>query len=292
MVSIGRYAVNLVQARYIKIDSSDNVASVVSANGAPAGSTFEDGLTAREAIPPAHKVTLQDVDKGEPIRRYGQTIGFAKQPIAAGSWVREELLARPTAPELDELDMTPSGPARVEPLEGYEFEGYANPDGTVGTKNILGITTTVQCVSATVNHAAERIRTELLPRFPNVDEVVAITHDFGCGVAINTPEAGIPIRSIENLPRNPNFGATPLVVSLGCEKMQPERLYPSDAIANGSSALPPVLSSDPYVIRLQEEAGFQATVAAIMRFAERRLDELNKRKRQTFPASKLVVVMQ
>ena len=69
--------------------------------------------------------------------------------------MREELLARPTAPELDELDMTPSGPARVEPLEGYEFEGYANPDGTVGTKNILGITTTVQCVSATVNPAAE-----------------------------------------------------------------------------------------------------------------------------------------
>ncbi len=281
-----------MQARYIKIDPSDNVATVVTENGAATGAEFADGLTALEPVPQAHKITLADIDKGDAIRRYGHTIGFAKQPLPAGSWVREEVVALPEAPELHQLDLSPNGLHVGDPLEGYEFEGYPNPDGTVGTKNILGITTTVQCVAATVEHAARRIREELLPRFPNVDEVVPLTHHYGCGVAINVPDAEIPIRSIENISRNPNFGAMPLVVSLGCEKMQPERLFPTEAIANGSSQLPPVLSNAPYVIRLQDESGFQAAVAAIMRFAEKRLEELNRRTRKTCPASSLIVGMQ
>ena len=74
-------------------------------------------------------------------------------------------------------------------LEGYTFEGFLNDDGSVGTKNILGITTTVQCVAATVDFAVRRIKAELLPRYPNVDDVVAITHNYGCGVAIDAPGA-------------------------------------------------------------------------------------------------------
>lgn len=281
-----------MRARYIKIDPSDNVATVVTEQGAAAGAEFADGLVALEAVPAAHKITLVDIDSGAPIRRYGHTIGLARRSLPAGSWVREEVVSLPPPPDLDKLDLTPSGVEAGEPLEGYTFEGYPNPDGSVGTKNILGITTTVQCVAATVNIAARRIREELLPRFPNVDEVVALTHSYGCGVAIDAPDAEIPIRTIENLSRNPNFGAFPLVVSLGCEKMQPDRLFPTEAIADGSSQLPPVLSNAPYVIRLQDESGFKAAVGAIMRFAEKRLEQLNRRKRTTCPASSLVVGMQ
>jgi altronate dehydratase len=60
----------------------------------------------------------------------------------------------------------------MEPLEGYTFEGYRNPDGSVGTRNILAITTTVQCVSGVVDFAVQRIKAELLPKYPNVDDVV------------------------------------------------------------------------------------------------------------------------
>ena len=88
-------------------------------------------------------------------------------------------------------------PIRCPPLEGYTFEGYRNPDGSVGTKNILGIATTVQCVAPTVEYAARRIRTELLPRFPNVDDVVPVTHSYGCGVAIDAPGAAVPIRTLK-----------------------------------------------------------------------------------------------
>src|SRR6202034_732176 len=104
----------------------------------------------------------------------------------------------------------------LEPLEGFLFEGYFNDDGSVGTKNILGISTTVQCVAATVEYAVKKIKAELLPKYPNVDDVVAITHLYGCGVAIDAPGSEIPIRTLRNLSLNPNLGGAPMVVSLGC----------------------------------------------------------------------------
>ena len=84
-------------------------------------------------------------------------------------------------------------------------------------------------------HAVRRIRAELLPRYPNVDDVVGLEHIYGCGVAIEAPEAEIPIRTLRNISRNPNFGGGTMVVSLGCEKLQPERLLPA-ATMQGRSA--------------------------------------------------------
>ena len=168
-----------------------------------------------------------------------------------------------------------SGPATLAaPLDGFTFEGYVNDDGTVGTKNILGISTTVQCVSATVEYAVKKIKAELLPKYPNVDDVVAITHLYGCGVAIDAPGAEIPIRTLRNLSLNPNLGGAPLVVSLGCEKLQPAQMLPSNTL--------PILSSQPYVVRLQDEEhrSFGEMVQAIMQMAEQRLVQLNTRGRQ------------
>jgi galactarate dehydratase len=268
----------------IRVHPADNVAVVVNPEGLPAGSELSGGLRLAEAVPMSHKVALSKLSRGDAIIRYGEVIGRAAGQIPAGGWVREELVELPPAPALDDLPLATAVPPDLEPLEGYTFEGYAHPDGSAGTKNILGVTTTVQCVAPTVEHAAERIRRELLPRFPNVDGIVAITHAYGCGVAINAPDAPIPIRSIRNLSRNPNFGGDPLVVSLGCEKMQPDRLFPTEALAAGSAP--------PQVLRLQEQQGFQASVSAILEFAEKRLEELNRRQRTTRPAADLVVGLQ
>ena len=117
--------------------------------------------------------------------------------------------------------------APLEPLEGYTFEGYRNDDGSVGTRNLLGITTTVQCVAGVVEFAVQRIRNELLPRYKNVDDVVGLEHSYGCGVAIDAAEAIIPIRTVRNISLNPNFGGEVMVVSLGCEKLQPDRTLPA-----------------------------------------------------------------
>ncbi len=215
-----------MQPLFIQVHPQDNVAIVVSAEGVAGGSQFENGLVVLETIPQAHKVALQDLEKGDAVVRYGQTIGTVNRSLRAGSWVREEVLDLPLAPPLDTLSLATATPKPLPALEGFTFEGYPSPDGMVGTKNILGITTTVQCVAPTVDHAVRRIEAEILPRFPGVDGVVAITHGYGCGVAIDAPDAAIPIRTLRNLSLHPNFGGAPLLVSLGCEKLQAERLLP------------------------------------------------------------------
>jgi galactarate dehydratase len=206
--------------------------------------------------------------------------------------VREEMVELPAAPPLDRLPLATATPAPLAPLDGYTFAGYANADGSVGTKNILGITTTVQCVAPTVDYAVRRIRQEILPRFPAVDDVLAITHSYGCGVAIDAPGAAVPIRTLGHISRHANFGGAPLVVSLGCEKLQPARLFPGAELRAMGPGLLPVLEDGLYVLRLQDQGGFAEAIAAIMRFAEKRLEELNRRARRSCPAAALVVGLQ
>src|SRR5436305_4320361 len=136
----------------------------------------------------------------------------------------------PAARELDNLPIATVKPEPLPALEGYTFEGYRNADGSVGTRNILAITQTVQCVAGVTEFAVKRIKAELLPRFPHVDDVVALEHGYGCGVAIDAPDAVVPIRTLRNISLNPNFGGEIMVVSLGCEKLQPERLLPPGSI--------------------------------------------------------------
>ncbi len=271
---------------FIQVHASDNVAIVVSPEGMAVGAQSCFGPPARERIPQSHKIALQGVEIGEPVIRYGQVIGYASRSIPAGSWVREDMLTLPVPPPLAELALATAVPTPLPPLEGVTFQGFPNPDGSFGTKNILGITTTVQCVAPTVDYAARRIRSELLPRFPNVDDVVSITHTYGCGVAIDAPGAQVPIQTIKHISLHPNIAAQPLVVSLGCEKLQPQRLFPGDLPVWNN------VLADGNVIRLQDQHGFAETVSVIMVAAEKRLAELNQRHRQSCPASGLVVGLQ
>ncbi|MGP8243371.1 MAG: galactarate dehydratase [Bryobacteraceae bacterium] len=273
---------------YIRVNPRDNVAIVVEPDGVASGQTLAGGLLARERIPQAHKIALRRIAAGEPILRYGEVIGHANREISDGNWVREELIDMPAAPPLDQLPLATAVPPALPALEGYTFEGYANPDGSVGTRNLLGIGTTVQCVAPTVDYAVGRIKTELLPRFPNVDGVVAVTHTYGCGVAIDAPGAEIPIRTLRHIAVHANLAADPLLVSLGCEKLQPARLFAAAQPPPGSL---PILDQS-NVIRLQDARGFSEMVAAILSAAEKRLELLNRRRRSTRPASDLVVGLQ
>jgi galactarate dehydratase len=268
------------QPRYIKLNERDNVAIVVNDFGLPAGSRFACGLELRAFVPQGHKTALVDIAEGASILRYGEIIGYAASPILAGEWVDEARIHMPDAPALDRLEIATAVPEPLPPLEGFTFEGYRNADGSVGTKNILGISTSVQCVKGTLEYAIKRIRNELLPKYPNVDDVIPVTHAYGCGVAISAPDAVVPIRTLQNIALNPNFGSEVMVVGLGCEKLAPERLVPeglSDAI-----------------VRMQDEAfdGFGAIIERIMTMADARLAVLNQRRRETCPASDLVIGLQ
>lgn len=263
---------------YIKVHVNDNVGVIVNAGGLPEGTVFPCGLKLRESIPQGHKVALTDLDRDDPVIRYNEVIGYAESPIEKGSGVKEAVIKLPTSPRLDELPVANRVPKPLPPLEGYTFEGYRNEDGSVGTKNILGITTSVQCVVGVLDYAVKRIKAELLPKYPNVDDVVVFNHNYGCGVAIHAPEAVIPIRTIQHLAAHPNFGGEAMVVGLGCEKLLPQRLVPD---------------GDPTsIVSLQEQPGFMPMIQSIMNMAEERLIKLNRRRRQPCPLSGLVVGLQ
>jgi galactarate dehydratase len=266
----------------IRMHDGDNVAIVGNEGGLPAGTVLPRDVTLREKVPQAHKVMLTDLAPGEAVRRYGVVIGRAKAAIPAGSWVHERLIDIPPARDFVGLPMATLKSAPQPPLQGYTFEGYRNRDGSVGTRNLLAITTTVQCVAGVLDVAIDRIRKELLPNYPNVDGVVGLEHSYGCGVAIDAPDAPIPIRTLRHISLNPNFGGEVMVLSLGCEKLQPERLMPAGTI--------PVMSQ----VRLQDDkhVGFMSMVDDIVATADSHLQRLNERRRETVPASELVVGVQ
>ena len=268
---------------YVRLHARDNVAIIANPEGVSKGTQFACGLTAVEAIPQANKVALCDLAQGEPLVRYGEVIGHASRAIARGAWVREDCVTLPSAPDLDRLPLATATPPPLAPLDGFTFQGYRNADGSVGTKNVLGIMSTVQCAAPTLEFAVRRIKAEILPRYRAVDDVVAITTPYGCGVAINAPGAQVPIRTLRNMALN--LGGEVMSVSLGCEKLQPSVLA-GDAF--------PILPDEPWVVRLQDEQYrcFGDMIAAIMRLAEARLERLNRRTRTACPASELSVGLQ
>ena len=277
----------------IQMHEADNVAIVANDGGLPEGTVLPSGLVLRDHVPQGHKVALTDLPADAAVLRYQVPIGYALQDIPAGSWVHERLLRMPPARELEGLPMaTVQAPAH-EPLEGYTFQGYRNADGSVGTRNILAITQTVQCVAGVVEFAVERIKRELLPKYPNVDDVVALAHSYGCGVAIDAPDAVIPIRTVRNISLNPNFGGEVMVVSLGCEKLQPERLMPPGVIPIADQRAEAADEGlDVVCLQDAKHVGFMSMIDSVMTQASVHLARLNARRRETVPASELVVGVQ
>ena len=141
----------------IKVTDKDNVAIAV--QDIAADTLVLPGLTAREPIPQAHKIALTDIPKGGEIIRYGVVLGYAKDAIPMGSWINEHMLDLPESPALDNM---PFGTNLV-PVEDLPdpprktWMGYRNKTGPAGTRNLLGIVTTVQCAAGVVRVAVERI---------------------------------------------------------------------------------------------------------------------------------------
>lgn len=264
---------------FIKISEIDNV--VIAVNKILAGTEVMDNILANEDIPQGHKIALCDIPKGGKVIRYGVVLGYALREIKKGDWINENILELPVPPAVDEMEfgtnintVLPKAPVKT-------FEGYKNPNGGyAGTRNILGISTTVQCVTGVLNVAVKKMKAELLPKYPNVDDIVPINHAYGCGVAINAPEAKVPIRSLRNLAKHPNFGGELMVVALGCEKLTVEMLLDEADITPEN------------VIVLQELKGMDAMIDALMKMADKKLVRLNERRRETLPLSELCIGMQ
>lgn len=269
-------------ALYVKINERDNVG--IALHDIAAGTDVGDGIIARSDIPQAHKIALEHIPQGGDVVRYGVTLGYAKEDTPAGTWINETSLDLPTPPPLDEMEWGTNIVTDLPTPPVTTWEGYAplEPGGYGGTRNILGIQTTVQCVAGVVNAAIERIKRDILPKYPNVDGVVAVNHAYGCGVAINATDAYIPQRIIRNIARHPNFGGEFMLVGLGCEKFTPE-MFCEDR---------PEDNNPDNVIILQECHGFEDMMNQICAMAETKLARLNERRRQTLPLSDLLLGVQ
>ncbi|NED95170.1 altronate dehydratase [Phytoactinopolyspora alkaliphila] len=206
--------------RVLKLRPDDSVA--VTLDGLPPGAPLSLGdddaaLAAREAVPPGHKFAVVAVAQGAPVTKYGQVIGYATRPIAAGEHVHVHNVG---FADTDDARITTGGVAAPDPVEPETFQGIVRPDGRIATRNYVGIITSVNCSATVAKLVAERVRASgMLAAHPSVDGVVAITHQTGCGLASDGEGLELLRRTLSGYARHPNFGGL-VVVGLGCEVNQ------------------------------------------------------------------------
>jgi len=236
-------------------------------------------LTVRDPVPRGHKVALRDVAAGAPVRKYGQAIGTATVPISAGEHVHTHNLAfapgiqggAQTADGHTAGGTAPAGRPEAQPT----FDGFVRADGRVGTRNYLGILTSVNC-SATVAKLIAREAERRLGEFPNVDGVVALTHGTGCGMAVAGQGMDLLRRTLRGYAAHPNFAAI-VAVGLGCEV---DQLADLD-LAGGPN---PVAT-----MTIQEAGGTTAAVRAGLDALARLLPAADAARRVPVPASRLIL---
>ncbi len=236
------------------------------------------------AIGAGHKVALRPVAPGQPVRRYGQVIGFATCAIAPGDHVHRHNLA------VGEMALDYQFGADVRPVpyvpleERRTFAGYRRLRGRAGTRNTIAIIATVNCAAHTVRRIAERARVELLPQFPNVTDIVALTHKHGCAMRDSGMELDMLQRTLAGFARHPNVAGA-LFVGLGCEVNQFDSLLAQQTARLGDTDLP-------LYVGIQAEGGVAAAVEAGVRAVEQLLPLANTFRREPLPVSELALALQ
>ncbi|MDF2094418.1 UxaA family hydrolase [Aquibaculum arenosum] len=265
----------------LRLKESDDVA-VARADILPDTPLPSERVTTRERIPRGHKVALRGIAANEPVRKYGQIIGVARQAIEPGEHVHVHNMAMADF-ERDYAycaDATPT--AFVPEAERATFEGYRRANGGAGTRNYLGVLTSVNCSATVAKAIAARFTPELLAAYPNVDGVVALTHGTGCGMADSGEGFANLQRVLWGYAGHPNFAGI-LLVGLGCEVNQIPFLLDAYNLQPG-----PLFQT----MTIQEIGGTRRTIEAGVERLKGMLPQANEAKRTTIPASELAVALQ
>jgi len=200
----------------LKLHPEDNIAiarNSVAENQTCAFSETES-VTTREDIDLGHKVAIQQIAKGAPIRKFGQLIGFATSDIEPGDWIHGHNLE---AGKLS-LDYAYSSdvPAAPKPIEGRTFMGYRRPNGKAGTRNYLAIISTVNCSATASKYIAQELAKTSLADYPNIDGIIPLVHKGGCAMQYDGEDHHQLMRTLGGFAKHPNIGAY-VVLGLGCE---------------------------------------------------------------------------
>ncbi|MGF6653509.1 altronate hydrolase [Paraburkholderia youngii] len=269
--------------RVIRLNALDDV--VIAIDQLVSGTAItSEGVTASGLIPPGHKMATRPIETGQPVRRYGQIIGFASQPIKPGQHVHSHNLTMGdfTRDYAYAHDARPT----VRATEPAYFQGIVRDDGRVATRNYIGVLTSVNC-SATVaraiaDHFRRDVHPEALADFPHVDGVVALTHSSGC--AVDSEGEGLKIlqRTLGGYACHPNFAGV-LVIGLGCETNQISTLLKSQGLKDNGR-----LRS----FTIQDTGGTTKTIARGIELIREMLPGANAVHRESVPASHLLVGLQ
>ena len=263
----------------IRLNAADDVviARVEIAQGTTL--TKEGNLRVAARVPAGHKIAVRAIKRGEPVRRYNQIIGFATGDIGAGDHVHVHNIA------MGDFDRDYAYCADARPTDYIaqpaSFQGIVRADGRVATRNYIGILTSVNC-SATVARMIARHFENRLDAYPNVDGVVALTHKSGCGMASEGEPMEVLRRTMAGYARHPNFYAVQ-VVGLGCEANQINALLAAQQLKRGDKFA---------AYTIQEKGGTMKAVREGIARIEAILPEANRVKRETVPASHLLLALQ
>jgi altronate hydrolase len=246
-----------------------------------AGATIE----LAEAIKLGHKISVRPIARGECVLKYGQIIGLATADIRPGEWVHSHNLQNDNRGELmRDYAKATAIPPDSEPIIDRTFFGYRRPDGKAGTRNYIGIISTVNCSASVSKFVAEQFDKSVLKDFPNIDGVVAFKHGGGCGLQYDGLQHQLLARTLGGVARHPNIGGF-LLIGLGCENAAMGYLLQTQGLAqiNGSQrSLPPVLS-------MQDCGGTVKTVEAGVRMLAELLPKVNDVRRVPIPASEILL---
>ncbi|MCA3184541.1 MAG: altronate dehydratase [Cupriavidus sp.] len=262
----------------IRLHANDNV--LIARGDLTLGQHLGDlGVRVRAQVPAGHKIAARAIARGEQVRKYDTVIGVSDRDIAAGEHVHSHNL------RLVDFYRDPAFGADVRPVayvpesERATFMGYVRPDGRVGTRNFVGILSSVNCSATVIKHIAAYFTNERLAAYPNVDGVVAFAQSSGCGMSSPSEHFDLLRRTIAGYARHPNLAGV-LIVGLGCERNQVASLVESQGLVPGENL---------HTLVMQDTGGTRATIEAGIRAIEAMLPAANAFRRQPVSASHIKV---
>ncbi len=267
--------------RTLRLHADDNV--IVAIDPILPGASAE-GIDAVSRVPKGHKMAVRAIAEGEAILKFGQIIGFATAPIRPGEHVhshncgmhdfaRDYRFAEAAQPE----SVLPEAERRT-------FEGYRRKDGKVGTRNYIGVLTSVNCSASVARFIAEAVnRSGMLADYPQIDGVVPFVHGTGCGMAGQGSEGFEALQRTEwGYATHPNIGGA-LLVGLGCEVMQIPGLMKDYDLTESDTF---------HSMTIQATGGTRKTIERGVEMIREMLPQVAAVKRESVPVSELMVALQ
>lgn len=239
----------------------------------------ELGVRARAQVPAGHKIAARRIAEGEQVKKYDTVIGVAMRELEAGDYVHSHNL------RIVDYYRDPAFGADVRPVDYVpeeqraSFQGFVRAGGGVGTRNFIGILSSVNCSATVIKRIAAHFTAERMAAFPNVDGVVAFAQTSGCGMSSPSEHFDVLRRTLAGYARHPNLAGV-LIVGLGCERNQVDALVQSQGLSEGRLMR---------TLVMQEVGGTRVTIEAGIRAIEEMLPEADAARRSTVSASHLKI---